>query len=79
MFFNSVNTYLCGNKTKKVNFMKMQIEELIATAEKLANNSSAIFCAAQARNTKMGNAKYWAMRSLAYSIGIFHPLYVANA
>lgn len=59
--------------------MILSISQLIAEARKLANNSNAIFCAEQALVNGNDNAKYWALKSLAYSVGKFHPLYIANS
>jgi hypothetical protein len=60
--------------------MELTTTQLIEKAAELANNPSAIFCANQAAQMAdvERNAKFWALRSLKHSIGIFHPLYVAN-
>jgi hypothetical protein len=60
--------------------MKMNTTQLIEKAAELANNPSAIFCANQAKAicSIERSAKMWALKSIAHSVGIFHPIYISN-
>lgn len=62
--------------------MKMTTENLILEAIKLADNSCANFCMHEAihryKSGYKSTARNWALKSIAYSVGINHPVYTQN-
>jgi hypothetical protein len=82
MFVETKNACIFAN-TKQQQFffpMEMNTTQLIEKAAELANNPSSIFCANQAKQISSieRSAKMWALKSIAHSVGIFHPIYVSN-
>lgn len=58
--------------------MKNSTAQIIEIAKQYANNSSALFCIAQAESVSADYARMWALKSLAHSLGILHPIYQEN-
>ena len=62
--------------------MKMNTENLLSEAAKLSNNVCSEFCMANGyERYEKGYesiARNWALKSIAYSAGIDHPMYTQN-
>jgi hypothetical protein len=82
IFVETKNACIFANtKQQQIFFpMEMNTTQLIEKAAELANNPSSIFCANQAKQISSieRSAKMWALKSIAHSVGIFHPIYVSN-